>query len=118
MLIADLIHSCSNEKVAQAAVACIGGHFADRVRRVAGRNGLNVGRFVAIVVRNFACRANDEARAALSTKVAGADQPLLNGLRHVVEPALEDSAFFFDDAASGFGAGASIGANWISLGLH
>ncbi len=105
MLIADLIHSCSNEHVAQAAVACIGGHFAERVRYVAGKNGLNAGRFVAIVVRNFARRASNETREALCRKVAGADQPLLHGLRHVVEPALEEGALFFDDETPGFCGG-------------
>ncbi len=103
MLIADLIHSCSNEKVALAAVSCIGGQFADRVQRVASKKGLDAGRFVANVVRTFARRADDEARAALFTKVAGTDQPLLKGLRHVVEPALEDDALFFDDDPPGFG---------------
>ncbi len=115
MLIADLIHSCSNEKVAQAAVACIGGQFADRVRHVAGKNGLNAGRFVAIVVRNFARRANDETRKALFRKIAGADQPLLHGLRHVVEPALEEGALFFDDETPGFCEG--VRSNPARIGL-
>jgi hypothetical protein len=115
MLVADLIHSCSNEKVAQAAVACIGGQFADRVRRVASKRGLAVGGFVAAVVRTFALRANEEARAALTTSVAGSDQPLLSGLRHVIEPALEDGALFFDDAGSSF---CGMNPAWVSLSLH
>jgi len=32
MLVSDLIHSCSNEMVAQAALMSIGGRFAERVR--------------------------------------------------------------------------------------
>lgn len=103
MLITDLIHSCSNDKVAQAAVVCIGGPFAERVRAVARENGVSEGRFVAIVVRDFALRADDEAREHLARKVAGSDQPILNGLRHVVESALEDGAIFFDDGAHDFG---------------
>lgn len=102
MLIADMIHSCSNDKVAQAAVACIGGHFAERVRLAARENGLNAGRFVAIVMRDYALRANDEARAMLRGKIAGADQPILRGLYYVVEQALED-AMFFDHDPHGFG---------------
>ena len=61
MLIADMIHSCSNASVAEAAVSCIGGNFAERVAAVAVKNGMNVGRFVAIIVRDFGRRANDEA---------------------------------------------------------
>lgn len=100
MLITDLIHSCSNDKVAQAAVNCIGGPFAERVRAVARENGVSEGRFVAVVVRDFALRSDDERRERLASRIAGSDQPILNGLRHVVEAALEEGALFFDD---GFG---------------
>lgn len=100
MVIADLIHSCSNEMVAKAALSCIGGRFAERVRVAAHEKGMEVGRFVVIVVREFARRADDSAFEALREKISGADQPLLHGLRAVLEPALEDSALFFDDEAS------------------
>ncbi len=102
MVIADMIHSCSNANVAQAAVSCIGGAFAERVAAVACKNGLNEGRFVAIVMRDFARRASDETLADLGRKIAGSDQPLLRGLVHVVEPALEQEALFFDDEAGVF----------------
>ncbi len=115
-LIADLIHSCSNEKVAQAAVASIGGGFAERVHAAACDSGVNAGRFVAVIVRDFDQRANEQARQKLRLKIAGADQPLLFGLRHIVESALEEGAIFFDEAKEfrrhiaapdcfGFGAG-------------
>lgn len=100
MLISDLIHSCSNERVAQAALLCIGEGFAERVREVARRKGMNVGRFVALVVRDFARRADEGVREALREKISGADQPLLNGLRVVLEPALEDGVIFIDDEAA------------------
>lgn len=97
MLVTDLIHSCSNEKVAQAALMCIGGRFAERVRVAAQEKGMNVGRFVACVVRDFARRADDGARDALRERITGDDQPLLMGLRAMLEPALEDGAIFADD---------------------
>ena len=115
MLVADLIHSCSNDKVAQAALACIGGQFAERVRAAAQEKGLNVGRFVVIVVRDFARRADEAAHAALAHKIAGADQPLLFGLRYVLEPAVEDGSLFYDDEtelAQGFIVGSAC------AGLH
>jgi hypothetical protein len=97
MLVADLIHSCSNEKVAQAALMCIGDRFAERVRVAAKEKGMNVGRFVAVVVRDFARRADENVREALRERITGDDQPLLKGLRAVLEPALEDGALFVDD---------------------
>lgn len=118
MLIADLIHSCSNDKVAQAALACIGGRFADRVRAAAHEKGMNAGRFVAVVVRTFACRADEDAHRALLQKIAGDDQPLLRGLREMLEPALEDSALFFDVEAAGFGNAALIGGGATSTALQ
>jgi len=97
MLIADLVHSCSNAHVARAAVACVGGEFADRVAAAAEKKGVDVGRFVSAIVRNFARSASREALRALGRSVANADQPLLRGLVHVVEPALEDNGLFFDE---------------------
>jgi len=113
MLIADLIHSCSNEMVAKAALACIGGRFADRVRAAAHEKGMDVGRFVAVVVRDFARRADATAHEALREKISGADQPLLNGLRAVLEPALEDGALFFDGKTS-MGRPYAVGVSWAS----
>lgn len=89
MPVADMINSCSNDKVAQAAVACINGQFAERVRSAAHENELSVGRFVALVVRDYALCANDEAGVALREKMEGADQPILEGLRYVIERALK-----------------------------
>jgi hypothetical protein len=97
MLIADLINSCSNDKIAQAAVASIGGGFAERVRATASENGVNAGCFVSVIVRDFGRRANDKTRLNLQQKIAGADQPLLFALRHIVESALADTTLFFNE---------------------
>jgi hypothetical protein len=97
MLVADLIHSCSNEMVAQAALSCIGGRFAERVRVAAQEKGMSVGRFVSVVVHDFARRADETVREALRERITGDDQPLLSGLRAVLEPVLEDGAVYADD---------------------
>jgi hypothetical protein len=97
MLVADLIHSCSNEMVAQAALSCIGGRFAERVRVAAQEKGMSVGRFVSVVVRDFARRADESVREALRERIVSDDQPLLTGLRAVLEPVLEDGAIFVDE---------------------
>lgn len=103
MLVTDLIHSCSNDKVAQAATCCIGGSFAERVRAAARESGVSEGRFVAVIIRDFALRADDDTRAELARQVSGCDQPLLHGLRQVVEAALEDGALFSEDGAASIG---------------
>ncbi len=97
MLVTDLIHSCSNEMVAQAALSCIGGRFAERVRVAAQEKGMSVGRFVSVVVRDFSRRADETVREALRERITGDDQPLLSGLRAVLEPVLEDGAVYADD---------------------
>jgi len=98
MLIADMIHSCSNDKVAQAALSCIGGTFADRVASVASKNGVSAGRYVALVVKDFALRADGAAHAALQEQIARCDAPLLHGLRRILESALEGGVFLCDEA--------------------
>lgn len=97
MLVTDLIHSCSNEMVAQAALKSIGGRFAERVRVAAQEKGMSAGRFVAVIVRDFARRADESVREALRERITGDDQPLLTGLRAVLEHALEDGAVFVDE---------------------
>ena len=97
MLITDLIHSCSNERVALAAMASIGGCFAERVRGAAQENGVPTGKFVAGIVRDFGRRANADMRRKLQKRVAGSDQPLLTALRDIVENAIESGTLFFED---------------------
>ena len=91
MLIADLIHSCSNEKVAQAALNCIGGRFAERVSVCARERGMTSGAFAAAAIYRFGRRADPASREALREKMAGYDQPILEGLRAILEGALADA---------------------------
>ncbi len=88
MVIRDMLHSCSHDEIASAAVACIGGAFEDRVRAAALLRGLDVGRCVGGIVRRYARSATELEMARLRRFVSGADQPILCGLRYVVEQAL------------------------------
>jgi aspartokinase-like uncharacterized kinase len=91
MLMNDIFNSCTHEKVAQAAVACIGGVFADRVRHVAAVRGLTPGAFAASAVRRFDRTASGDARDILRRALRGTDQPVLHGLRLILEPSLEEA---------------------------
>ena len=93
-LIAEIIHTCSHEKVAHAAVASLGGCFASKVGVTAGANGLSIGAFTARTVREFERRVGDREKQALRAAMDGTDQPILTGLQHILRPVVEvnDSA--------------------------
>ena len=90
MMVRDIINSCSNEKIAEAALASIGGTFAERVRATARKSGVAAGTFVAMTVRSFARRAGERDYHALRDAVLGTDQPVLHGLTLILRPALAD----------------------------
>jgi hypothetical protein len=118
MLIADLIHSCSNEKVAQAALTCIGGRFAERVSVCAREKGMTSGAFVAAVIYRFARRADTASQDALREKMTGYDQPILEGLRALLESALADNRELGEEDAA-LATMAAAGAQYAqSLGTH
>ncbi len=85
MLIADILHSCSNERVAEAAVASIGGEFADQVRALARRDGLAVGAFVGKLVSRFALDAHERDWRLVVVAIGSDELPVLAGLRAVLE---------------------------------
>ena len=91
MLIADLIHSCSNEKVAEAALCCLGGRFAENVYVAAREKGMSPGAFVVSVIHDFSRRADTATRESLREKIVSDDHPLLEGLRTLLESAMRES---------------------------
>jgi hypothetical protein len=88
-LIAEVVRSCSNEKVAHAAVASIGSDFAGKVRATASTHGMSVGAFTARAVLQFDRRCGGEERKALRQKMKGTDQPILIALEHILKPVVE-----------------------------
>lgn len=100
-LIAEIIRTCSHEKVAQAAVASMGPYFAEKVGMTADAQGLSVGAFTARAVREFEKSSGEEEWQVLRQAMDGTDQPILIGLRHILWPFIE-------------GQGAEIG----SMGRH
>ena len=89
MTVSEILKTCSHEKVAGAAVASIGGDFVRRVNGVADRTGVAPGAFVARTVREFGRHAGERRISEVERAVKKADMPILQGLRYIVEEALE-----------------------------
>lgn len=85
----ELFRSCSNEHVAAAAIACIGGALEKRVAAAARGAGLSHGAFVVRLLTDYDRMASPKRRTALEQGMSRGDMPILAGLRHVVETALE-----------------------------
>jgi hypothetical protein len=88
-LIAEIIHTCSHEKVAQAAVASLGSEFAGKVGVTAGTFGLSVGAFAARAVREFEKSVGEQEKQALRAIMDRTDQPILTGLQAILQPIVE-----------------------------
>ncbi|MDB5651051.1 MAG: hypothetical protein JWL62_2571 [Hyphomicrobiales bacterium] len=90
MLLGELISTCSHERVAEAAVISIGAAFYARIRRAARDEDISVGEFAARAVRTFRANAGEEDWHELSEHCVGKDMPILCGLHHILEMALEE----------------------------
>jgi hypothetical protein len=85
MIVREIVWTCSNPHVARAAVASIGGAFAQRISRDAAKRNLSSGLFAASLVRRFSRHAGERDWAGVGLAVRGADQPILSGLRYILE---------------------------------
>ena len=86
----DILHCCANDHVAKAAVASIGGDFARRVALVANALGLSFGPYAAREIRSFADEADASELTALVDFIQGSDHPVLDGVRYILQRALDD----------------------------
>ena len=84
----EIVRTCSNPHVARAALASIGGEFARRFAADASRRDLPSGVLAARFVRAFAKNAADEERRGVDAATRGADQPILSGLRYILDRGL------------------------------
>ncbi len=106
MLVADILNSCANDRVAAAAVASIGGEFAARLRAMARQHGTSVGNLAATLVQRFASHATERDWRRVTLKMSGSDLPLLCGFRAIVENRLDRVAIDLaaeDSSADAFG---------------
>jgi hypothetical protein len=89
MIVREIVRTCSNPHVARAAVASIGGDFARRVSRDAEKRNLTSGLFAAGLVRRFSRAAGARHWEGVDEATRGADQPILSGLRYILEHGAE-----------------------------
>lgn len=80
----EIVRTCTNAHVARAALASIGGEFAERFTADASRRDLPSGVLAARLVREFAIHAADDDRRSVDAVTRGADQPVLVGLRYIL----------------------------------
>lgn len=90
MMLDEIINTCMNDKVAEAAIASIGVGFRDNVRRLADARDMEAGVFVASLVRKFSWRADEMEKRALYVAMDGAQAPILAGLRYIVETIINE----------------------------
>jgi hypothetical protein len=85
MIVHEIVQTCSNPHVARAAVLSIGGDFARRLSRDAAKRNLTSGAFAAGLVRRFSRQAGHGDWEGVGHAARGADQPILSGLRYILE---------------------------------
>ena len=84
----EIGRTCSNPHVARAALVSIGGEFARRFAADASRCDLPSGVLAARFVSAFAENADDEDWRRVAAATRGADQPILSGLRYILDRGL------------------------------
>jgi hypothetical protein len=89
VIVREILLTCSNPHVARAAVASIGGDLAQRVSRDAAERNLTSGIFAAGLVRRFSRAAGARDWEGVDEATRGADQPILSGLRYILEHGAE-----------------------------
>lgn len=89
MLRMEIVHTCSNEAVAEAALLSLGGPFHDRISLLAGAHDLKPGAYAAALVDQFAADASEDDWYALGNAIARRDMPVLSGLRFILESMID-----------------------------
>jgi hypothetical protein len=85
MIYNEIVHTCSNSYVADAAVLSIGGDIARAVADDANRHAMSRGAYAAKLVRDFAQQADGCDEGYVVAAAQGSQQPVLSGLRYILE---------------------------------
>jgi hypothetical protein len=84
MVLKEIVQTCSNAEVAKAALASIGGKFAEHIAAEASRSNLTPGMLTSLIVKEFSANASVEQMADVDSAASGTDQPVLSGLRQIL----------------------------------
>ena len=88
MIYHEIVHTCSNSYVADAALISLGGDIARVVQDDANRHAMSRGAYAAKLVRDFAREAKDRDALEVAAAARGSQQPILSGLRFILERGL------------------------------
>lgn len=87
MTIADIIQSCSNIYVADAAIRSIGGQFVETFSKKAAISAMEPGVLAARHVIEFSKSASEVEWKSFDQITRGSDQPVLSGLQYILSKA-------------------------------
>jgi hypothetical protein len=85
MIYREIVHTCSNSYVADAALISLGGDIARVVADDANRHAMSRGAYAAKLVRDFAREAKCDDEMGVTAAARGSEQPILSGLRYILE---------------------------------
>jgi hypothetical protein len=92
MIYREIVHTCSNSYVADAALISLGGEIARVVADDANRHAMSRGAYAAKLVRDFARGADDGDQGGVIAAARGSEQPILSGFRYILERGLHHEA--------------------------
>jgi hypothetical protein len=92
MIYREIVHTCSNTYVADAALISLGGELAQVVADDANRHAMSRGAYAAKLVRDFAREAKDGDEMRVAAAARGSEQPILSGLRYILERGVQPMA--------------------------
>jgi hypothetical protein len=92
MIYHEIVHTCSNSYVADAAVLSIGGDIARVITHDANRHDMSRGAYAAKLVREFASHADDGDERCVVAAAHRSEQPILSGLRYILEQGVRPEA--------------------------
>ena len=85
MIYREIVRTCANSHIAEAAVLSLGGEIARLLSEDAHRVAMSRGDYAALLVRDFAQNADAGEKDRVLNATRGSQQPILSGLRYILE---------------------------------
>ena len=84
MQIEEIVRSCANDRVAEAAVASIGRKFLAEVLVQATAYDMSIGGFTALSVRRFLSHGDEGEMRSVADAMRNSQEPVLSGLHRIL----------------------------------